>query len=107
MIHIMYVGTFCLHFINDILAAIPFPFAFLFFKELFSTDEFLHSILFGIAYSILLWILTLLPIHKPITGLSVWNHPLGKLPGAISFCGHMLYGTILGLSTQIFIMILY
>lgn len=106
MIHIIYVGIFCLHFINDILAAIPFPFAFLFFKELFSTDEFLHSILFGIAFGILLWILTLLPIHKPITGLSVWNHTLGKGPAVVSFCGHILYGIVLGLSTQILILIL-
>ncbi|HEY0579479.1 MAG TPA: hypothetical protein VGC75_02120, partial [Candidatus Nitrosocosmicus sp.] len=90
-----------LHIINGTVAAIVFPFVNLFFTSLFSQNEFRLSIIFGIAYGILLWTLTLLPIHKPITGLSIWNHPLGKGPTIISICGHLLYGGILGTVTSL------
>jgi hypothetical protein len=35
-------------------------------------------------------------IHKPITGLSPWRHPLGKWPVMASLEGHIVYGFILG-----------
>ncbi|MGB7953698.1 MAG: phosphosulfolactate synthase [Candidatus Nitrosopolaris sp.] len=50
----------------------------------------------GLAYGVVLWILTLVPIHKPITGFSPWNHPLGHLPALASLSGHILYGIVLG-----------
>ena len=53
--------------------------------------------LLGILYSIALWILTLAPIHKPITGLSPWYHPLGHLPLLASLGGHIVYGIVLGI----------
>jgi len=53
--------------------------------------------LLGIAYGLMLWIVTLVPIHKPITGLSPWNHPLGQLPALASLGGHILYGIVLGI----------
>lgn len=98
---ISYTGIFLLHIINGTLAAIVFPFVYLFFTSLFFLNKDSFSIIVGIIYGILLWILTLLPIHKPITGLSIWNHPLGKGPLIISFCGHMLYGITLGTITNI------
>jgi hypothetical protein len=99
--NVNYIGIFLLHFINGTLAAIVFPFVYLFFTSSFFPNEIRVSIMIGIIYGILLWILTLLPIHKPITGLSVWNHPLGKGPVIISFCGHLLYGITLGTITNI------
>jgi hypothetical protein len=96
-----YIGIFLLHIINGTLAALVFPFVFLFFIPLFTINKFSIAIIAGMIYGILLWILTLLPIHKPITGLSTWNHPLGKGPLIISFCGHILYGTTLGTTTNI------
>ncbi len=41
----------------------------------------------------------LVPIHKPITGLEVWNHPLGHYPALVSLGGHAVYGIALGLAT--------
>ena len=96
-----YPGILLLHIINGILAAIVFPFVNLYFTSLFFPNEFRLYIIHGIVYGILLWILTLLPIHKPITGLSIWNHPLGKGPTIISFCGHIIYGITLGIVTNI------
>ena len=52
--------------------------------------------LLGIVYGWLLWIITLVPIHKPITGLAVWNHPLGHFPALVSLGGHVVYGVVLG-----------
>lgn len=98
---ISYTGIFLLHIINGTLAAIVFPVVYLFFTPLFFLNKFSFSIIVGIIYGILLWVLTLLPIHKPITGLSIWNHPLGKGPLIISFCGHVLYGITLGSITNI------
>jgi hypothetical protein len=96
-----YIGIFLLHIINGTLAALVFPFVYLFSTSLFFINKFSISIITGIIYGILLWVLTLLPIHKPITGLSVWNHPLGKGPLIISLCGHILYGLALGIITNI------
>ena len=96
----IYTGIFLLHIINGTLAGITFPFIYLFFTPLFFSHSFQLSTTLGIIFGILLWLLTLLPIHKPITGLPVWNHPLGKGPAIISFCGHILYGFTLGTVTN-------
>jgi uncharacterized membrane protein YagU involved in acid resistance len=98
---VCYTGILLLHIINGTAASIVFPLVNLFFTSLFSQNEFRLSIIFGIAYGILLWTLTLLPIHKPITGLSIWNHPLGKGPAIISICGHLIYGITLGTVTSL------
>jgi hypothetical protein len=50
----------------------------------------------GIPDGIFLWLLTLVPIHKPITGFSPWNHPFGRLPALASLGGHVVYGIVLG-----------
>lgn len=85
---------FFLHFLNGILAGIAFPFILSLFD--FSTSVTPISLL-GILYGFILWILTLIPIHKPITGFSPWNHPLGHRPALASFGGHVAYGFSLGL----------
>ncbi len=99
---ISYNGILLLHITNGVITAIVFPFVNLYFSSLFfSSNEMRISIMLGIAYGILLWILTLLPIHKPITGLPVWNHPIGKGPAIVSFCGHIIYGITLGATIYI------
>ena len=61
------------------------------------------AVFVGIIYGLLLWVLTLLPIHKPITGIDPFKHPLGLGPAITSLTGHILYGVILSvLILQIF-----
>ncbi len=94
-------GIFLLHFVNGMLAAIIFPFAYPIFSPFFTGYEIAFSIGSGIIYGLLLWIVTLVPIHKPITGLPVWDHPLGNGPAVVSFSGHVVYGVTLGVSIYI------
>ena len=89
-------GIFFFHFLNGALAGIAFPYIVSFLSHSFSFTIISFS-LFGILYGIALWILTLVPIHKPITGYSAWNHPLGHLPAFASLSGHVVYGIVLGL----------
>lgn len=94
---VSYTGILILHVINGVLASIIFPFVYIFFISIsLINEDYSLSIMLGIVYGTLLWTITLLPIHKPITGLSVWNHPLGKGPAIVSFCGHIVYGITLG-----------
>ena len=97
---VSYTEILILHVINGVLASIIFPFVYIFFISILFINDYSLSITLGIMYGTLLWTMTLLPIHKPITGLSVWNHPLGKGPAIISFCGHILYGFTLGIVTN-------
>ena len=62
-------------------------------------SEIFLSVSLGLVYGLLVWIVTLAPIHKPITGLSIIHHPLGYFPTLISIGGHVLYGLTLGLVT--------
>ena len=98
-------GIFFLHFLNGALAGIAFPYITSFISSSFSLTN-LSYCLFGIFYGILLWIVTLVPIHKPITGFALWNHPLGHLPALASLSGHLVYGLVLGLVEIVFINIL-
>ena len=89
-------GIFFFHFLNGTLVGIAFPFIIISFFQSFIND--IESLLLlGILYGLIVWIVTLIPIHKPITGLSPWNHPLGKWPVVASLGGHIVYGFILGL----------
>ena len=89
-------GIFFLHFLNGTLVGIAFPFII---TSLFPSfiNDIVSLLLIGILYSFIVWIVTLIPIHKPITGLSPWNHPLGRWPAIASLGGHIVYGFILGL----------
>jgi hypothetical protein len=86
-----YVGIFGLHFTNGLLGGVGFYFAITFIDYL----TILPLPLLGILYSVFLWIATLVPIHKPITGLHPWNHPLGHGPAIASLSGHLAYGLAL------------
>lgn len=87
-------GIFFFHFLNGSLAGIVFPYIV---SVLIHSTNTLSFSLLGLAYGVVLWNLTLVPIHKPITGFSPWNHPLGHLPVLASLSGHILYGIVLGL----------
>jgi hypothetical protein len=88
-----YLGIFGLHLTNGILGGIGFYFAIEFIDIL----TILPIPLSAMLYSFFLWIVTLVPIHKPITGLNPWNHPLGHGPALASLAGHFVYGLILSL----------
>ena len=88
-----YLGIFGLHLTNGILGGIGFYFAIEFIDIL----TILPIPLSAVLYSFFLWIVTLVPIHKPITGLNPWNHPLGHGPALASLAGHFAYGLILSL----------
>jgi hypothetical protein len=88
-----YLGVFGLHLTNGILGGIGFYFAIEFIDIL----TILPIPLSAMLYSFFLWIVTLVPIHKPITGLNPWNHPLGHGPALASLVGHFAYGLILSL----------
>jgi hypothetical protein len=89
-------SIFFLHFLNGTLAGIAFPFIIYSFGFL-ELSNIMSIYLLGIAYGFVLWSVTLVPIHKPITGLSPWNHPLGRLPALASLGGHIVYGMVLGI----------
>ncbi|HEY6885585.1 MAG TPA: hypothetical protein VI278_16245 [Nitrososphaeraceae archaeon] len=93
--NINFKGIFFFHFINGILAGIAFPFIVAFIFTGF-IDSFASLLLLGTLYGFVLWIITLVPIHKPITGLSPFNHPLGHMPALASLGGHIVYGVVLG-----------
>lgn len=85
-------GIFALHFLNGALGGLGLALALYLIP--FPNNIFLIAVAAG--YGFLLWILTLVPIHKPITGINPWNHPLGKGPAVASLGGHLLYGATLG-----------
>lgn len=64
---IHFVGIFALHFLNGGLGGIGFLLALWLFPSGVS-QIFLSAIIYGF----FLWIVTLVPIHKPITGVSPW-----------------------------------
>jgi hypothetical protein len=95
-------GVFFFHFLNGTLAGIAFPFIVgSFFTTLVNSSTAL--LLLGLLYGFVLWIITLIPIHKPITGLSPFNHPLGRMPAFASLSGHIVYGVVLGFMIFTFI----
>ena len=91
---------FFLHFLNGSLAGIAFPLILSIPNVPITGDYILVP---SVTYGFMLWIVTLVPIHKPITGYSVWNHQLGHLPSIASLFGHLIYGLVLG----IVIMLIY
>lgn len=86
-----YPGIFGLHLLNGLLGGIGFYLAL----GLIDYLAILPLPTFGIAYSFFLWSITLLPIHKPVTGLHPWSHPLGHGPAIASLAGHIAYGVVL------------
>lgn len=91
-----FIGIFSLHFLNGALAGMVFPFVVSVFT-LLTVVTMPVTVLLGIIYGFVLWILTLVPIHKPITRFSPWNHPLGHMPALASLSGHIIYGLVLSI----------
>ena len=86
-------GIFGLHFLNGALGGLGLVLALYLILALNN----IPLIALAAGYGFFLWIITLVPIHKPITGIHPWNHPLGKGPALASLGGHLLYGVILGI----------
>lgn len=85
---------FFLHFLNGSLAGIAFSLILSILNIPITQD---YTLLLTMLYGLILWIATLVPIHKPITGHSLWNHKLGHLPSIASFIGHLIFGLVLGI----------
>ena len=83
-------GIFLLHFINGALGGLAFYLILYIFPVLVSSIY-----LVGVIYGLVLWLLTLLPIHKPITGINPFDHPQGVGPLVVSFIGHLIFGIVL------------
>ena len=94
-------GIFLLHFLNGSLGGMGLLLAFI----LIPTLKEIPLLPLGLLYGFFLWILTLVPIHKPITGINPWNHPLGKGPAVVSLVGHTIYGITLVISLTLIITI--
>lgn len=88
---IHFIGIFGLHFLNGGLCGIGFLIALWIFPSGIS-----HIFASALLYGLFLWIVTLVPIHKPLTGFSPWKHPLGRLPMMASLVGHIVYSAVLG-----------
>ena len=88
-----------LHFLNGSLGGIVFA---LILSILTIPIKWNYTLMLSVAYGFALWIATLAPIHKPITGHSVWNHRLGHLPSIASLIGHLIYGLVLGIVIMIY-----
>ena len=58
-------------------------------------DSGASLLLLGTLYGFILWIVTLVPIHKPITGFSPFNHPLGHMPALLRIGGHIIMALFL------------
>lgn len=76
---------FILHFLNGIIAAI-------FYSYIFKLLPNIEQNVMGLMFGTLLWVVTLAPIHKPITGVSILKHPLGIKPILLSLTSHIVYG---------------
>ncbi len=85
-------GIFLLHFLNGGLGGVGFLLVWWLLPVIATS-----VIPSGIAYGMFLWVVTLIPIHKPITGISPWKHPDGITPVIMSLAGHLIYGVIVGL----------
>lgn len=93
-------GIFLLHFLNGGLGGIGLLLALVLIPYL----QEIPMLIIGLLYAFFLWIITLVPIHKPITGINPWNHPLGKGPIIISLLGHTIYGITLAI---IFLIVIF
>lgn len=98
-------GIFLLHYINGILGSITYVFLIWYLIEGgMMGDSFSNLFTAGIVYAIFLWVVTLFPIHKPITGRDPLKHPLGYGPVFYSLTGHFIYAIVLSIWVWIFIL---
>lgn len=85
-------GIFLLHFLNGGLGGTGLYIFVGIFPILIQ-----YAYILGLGYAIFLWVLTLLPIHQPITGINPFRHPQGVGPLFASLAGHVIYGISLSL----------
>lgn len=85
-------GILLLHFVNGGLGGMGFALVMIIFPFITS-----NLVIVGVAYGVFLWFVTLIPIHKPITGIIPWKHPDGNAPMITSLIGHTVYGIVVGL----------
>jgi hypothetical protein len=78
-----------IHIINGWLLGLPF--LLLVYFDILSSE----LIIWGIFYGIVVWVLTLAPVHKFLTKDSIISHPLGIYPIMISLIGHITYGFVI------------
>ena len=86
-----FLGILSLHFLNGSLGGLGLLLGLILFPHIVN----IHFLILGSMYGIFLWVLTLIPIHKPITGINPFRHPLGTGPVIVSFLGHIFYGITL------------
>jgi hypothetical protein len=86
--NIHFAGIFFLHFLNGSIGGVGILLVMVLLP--FLTE--IHPLVLGPLYGLLLWVLTLLTIHKQLTGINPFKHPLGYGPVTVSFVGHMIYG---------------
>lgn len=84
-------GIFAFYFLNGGLGGVGFLLALWLFPAGVS-----HIFLSAVIYGLFLWIVILISIHKPLTGISLVSNPLGYLPVLTSLAGRFVYGTALG-----------
>jgi hypothetical protein len=94
-----HLGIFGLYLINGVAGGIGFYFGI---ASIGNWAILLPLPLLGIIYSFFLWVVTLIPIHKPITGFHPWDHPLGHGPALVSLAGHFAYGLVITLLFIVF-----
>ncbi|MCS7145093.1 MAG: hypothetical protein RMJ28_07370 [Nitrososphaerota archaeon] len=87
------VAGFIFHFANGGIAAAVYAPVVVLLPQLYR----LGPAVLGPAFGIILWVLTLAPIHKPLTGLSITRHPLGWRPAILSIALHIVYGIVVAL----------
>lgn len=86
-VRISFLGILLLHFLNGGLGGTGL-FVFVDIFPILVLDAYI----LGLGYALFLWVLTLLPIHKPITGINPFRHPQGIGPLLASLAGHVIYG---------------
>ena len=86
-----FIAILAFHFLNGGLGGV----GFLLVLWLFPTSVS-YMLLSATIYGLFLWIVILVPIHRPITGINLWSHPFGHLPALTSLIGHVVYGISLG-----------
>jgi len=89
-----------IHFINGVIIGIVFYILLNIFNAL--NLFILHPlVLSGLIYGLIIFLITLAPVHKIITNTSILNHPLGRGPIFSSLIAHLIYGASLGIIIEI------
>jgi hypothetical protein len=86
-----FLGILSLHFLNGSIGGFGLLLGLILIPYLIN----IHFLILGSIYGVFLWVFTLIPIHKSITEINPFRHPLGIGPVIVSFIGHIFYGIML------------